>query len=112
MNAPVRLPSLPFLRSFTHQQLMLLLALTGFLLIAFTAGAATNGGTALQAAYTSLNDMIGGYGKQLLTVVGFAVAAIGYMASNATSVIMKFIGFAVFLGVGLAAAVGLVGAVI
>ncbi|MCW5632767.1 MAG: hypothetical protein KIT17_05460 [Rubrivivax sp.] len=79
---------------------------------AFAALAAGTGGTALQAAYTAVNDMVGGYGKQLLTVIGFAVAAIGYMATNATGVVMKFIGFAIFLGVGLAAAVGLVGAVI
>jgi hypothetical protein len=82
------------------------------LVVAFTALAAGTGGTALQAAYTAVNDMVGGYGKQLLTVIGFAVAAIGYMATNATGVVMKFIGFAIFLGVGLAAAVGLVGAVI
>jgi hypothetical protein len=82
------------------------------LVAAFTALAAGTGGTALQAAYTAVNDMVGGYGKQLLTVIGFAVAAIGYMATNATGVVMKFIGFAIFLGVGLAAAVGLVGAVI
>lgn len=88
-----------------------LLALA-LLVVAFTALAAGTGGTALQAAYTAVNDMVGGYGKQLLTVIGFAVAAIGYMATNATGVVMKFIGFAIFLGVGLAAAVGLVGAVI
>jgi hypothetical protein len=85
---------------------VLLLMVAGFALAAGT------GGSALQAAYTSVNDMIGGYGKQLLTVIGFAVAAIGYMATNATGVVMKFIGFAIFLGVGLAAAVGLVGATI
>lgn len=82
------------------------------MLVAFGAGAATNNGTALQSAYTALNDMVNGYGKQLLTVMGFGVAAIGYMAANATSIIMKFVGFAIFLGVGLAAAVTLVGAVI
>ncbi len=89
--------------------LMLALAL---LALAFTAVAANNGGVALQAAYTTLNDMVNGFGKQLLTVIGFAVAAIGFIASNATSVIMKFVGYAIFLGVGLAGAVALVGAVI
>lgn len=84
----------------------------GLILIAFSAGAATTTGTALLTAYTALNDMINGYGKQLLTVIGFAVAAIGYIAANATSVIMKFVGYAIFLGVGLAAATTLVGAVI
>lgn len=82
------------------------------LLLAINADAATNDGTALQAAYNSLNEMINGYGKQLLTVVGFAVAAIGFIAANATSVIMKFVGYAIFLGVGLAGAVTVVGAVI
>jgi hypothetical protein len=77
-----------------------------------TANAAGSGGTALQAAYTTVNDMIGGYGKQLLVTLGFIVASIGYLAANATSVIMKFIGYAIFLGVGLSAAVSLVGAVI
>ena len=74
----------------------------GLILIAFSAGAATTTGTALLTAYTALNDMINGY----------AVAAIGYIAANATSVIMKFVGYAIFLGVGLAAATTLVGAVI
>ena len=89
--------------------LMLALAL---MFLAFTAIAANNGGVALQAAYNTLNDMVNGFGKQLLTVIGFAVAAIGFIASNATSVIMKFVGYAIFLGVGLAGAVALVGAVI
>lgn len=82
------------------------------MLLALDAGAATNTGTALQAAYSALNDMINGYGKQLLTVLGFAVAAIGFIAANATSVIMKFVGYAIFLGVGLAGAITVVGAVI
>jgi hypothetical protein len=84
----------------------------GLLLLAFQVGAATNDGTALQAAFTALNDMVNGYGKQLLTLIGFAVAAIGFIASNATSVIMKFVGYAIFLGVGLAGAITLVGATV
>lgn len=87
-------------------------AALALVLMALNAGAATNTGTALQGAYTALDDMINGYGKQLLTVVGFAVAAIGFIAANATSVIMKFVGYAIFLGVGLAGAVTIVGAVI
>lgn len=87
-------------------------ALAMTLLIAGLATAATNNGTPLQAAYNTLNDMVNGYGKQLLTVMGFGVAGIGYMATNATGIVMKFVGFAIFLGVGLAAAVALVGAVI
>jgi hypothetical protein len=74
--------------------------------------AAGTGGTAIQAAYNAVNDMVNGYGKQLLMVIGFAVAAIGYMAANATSVVMKFIGFAIFLGVALPAGVGLAGATV
>ena len=89
--------------------LMFALAL---MVLAFTAISANNNGVALQAAYNTLNDMVNGFGKQLLTVMGFIVAAIGFIASNATSVIMKFVGYAIFLGVGLAAAVTLVGAVI
>jgi hypothetical protein len=88
------------------------LGLLGLFAIGFRVDAANNNGAALQTAYTALNDMVNGFGKQLLTVIGFAVAAIGYLAANATSVIMKFVGYAIFLGVGLAAAVGLVGAVI
>ncbi len=87
-------------------------ALIALLLVALQAGAAGTGGTALQAAYTSVNDMVNGYGKQLMTVIAFAMAMIGWFASNSSGVILKFIGFAVFAGVGLAAAVGLVGAVI
>jgi hypothetical protein len=82
------------------------------LVLTFDAGAAGITGTALKDAYDALNAMVNGYGKQLLTVIGFAVAAIGFIASNATSVIMKFVGYAIFLGVGLAGATSLVGAVV
>lgn len=92
--------------------LWLAMATLGLLMLAGMAMAAGTGGVALQAAYTAVDDMVNGYGKQLLTVMGFAVAAIGYMAANSTGVVMKFIGFAVFLSVGLAAAVGLVGALV
>ena len=109
MTSTLTLAAGPRLRSVVGYVLFALALTT---LMAFAALAAGTGGTALQAAYTAVNDMVGGYGKQLLTVIGFAVAAIGYMATNATGVVMKFIGFAIFLGVGLAAAVGLVGAVI
>ncbi|MBQ0946397.1 hypothetical protein KAK07_23880 [Ideonella sp. 4Y16] len=90
---------------------------TGFvllvaLLFAFDATAASNKGTALQAAYNSLDDMANGYGKQILTLMGFVIAAIGYIATNASGVVMKFIGYAIFLGAALSAAVTLVGAVI
>jgi len=82
------------------------------MLFAFDAGAASNKGTALQAAYNSLDDMANGYGKQILTLMGFVIAAIGYIATNASGVVMKFIGYAIFLGAALSAAFTLVGAVI
>jgi len=100
-------PSLP-----TSQTITTLLFAMALVVLAFQVGAATNTGTALQSAYSTLNDMVNGYGKQLLTVIGFGVAAIGFIASNATSVIMKFVGYAIFLGVGLAGAITLVGAVV
>ncbi len=77
-----------------------------------SAHAATNEGTALQAAYDSLNAMANGYGKQILTLMGFVIAAIGYIATNASGVVMKFIGYAIFLGAALGAAITLVGATI
>lgn len=89
-----------------------LLMLVALSLVAFGVGAAGTTGAALEGAYDALDDMVNGYGKQLLTVIGFAVAAIGFIASNATSVIMKFVGYAIFLGVGLAGATSLVGAVV
>lgn len=87
-------------------------AVLALLIVAFQVGAAGTGGTALQSAYTAVNDMVNGYGKALMTVIAFALAMIGWFASNSTGVILKFIGFAIFAGVGLAAAIGLVGAVI
>jgi type IV secretory pathway VirB2 component (pilin) len=90
----------------------LLVIAAALMLTIFAAHAANNNGAALQAAFTQLDDMVNGYGKQLLTVVGFAVALIGYMAANATSIVMKFVGFCIFAGVGLGAAVTVVGAVI
>lgn len=95
-----------------HPWIALNLMLISLLVVAFSAGAAGTGGTALQAAYTTFNDMVNGYGKQLLTSIAFALALIGWFASNSTGVILKFVGFAIFAGVGLTAAVGLVGAVI
>jgi len=91
---------------------LFVLALMAMMALTFDAGAAGVTGTALKDAYDALNAMVNGYGKQLLTVIGFAVAAIGFIASNATSVIMKFVGYAIFLGVGLAGATSLVGAVV
>lgn len=95
-----------------RQLLLMAFGSVGLMLFAVAAWAANNNGVALQGAFNLINDIVGGFGKQLLTVLGFAVAALGYMATNATSIVMKFVGFAVFLGVGLAAAIGVVGAVI
>ena len=82
------------------------------LFAAALAGAATNEGTALQAAYEALDELANGYGKQILTLMGFIVTAIAYLAANAASVVMKFIGYAIFLGAAFGAAITLVGAVI
>lgn len=101
--------------SFSNQRSNLsTLAVVGLALALAVLGAhaATNTGTALQAAYNQLNDMVNGYGKQLLTVCGFGVALIGYMAANATSIVMKFVGFCIFGGVGLGAAITVMGALV
>lgn len=86
-----------------------LLAMIVFTGVAYAAGST---GTALQATYNMVNDMVGGYGKQLLTVLAFTFALIGYLASNATSVVLKFVGFSIFASVGLAAATGIIGALV
>jgi hypothetical protein len=44
-----------------------------------------NTGTELQAAFTSLNGMVGGYGKQIMVLVGFFLGAIGIMLAQAAS---------------------------
>ena len=103
---------IPRVASLPSRAVMAFLFALALIALSFQVGAATNTGTALQAAFTALNDMVNGYGKQLLTLIGFAVAAIGFIASNATSVIMKFVGYAIFLGVGLAGAITLVGATV
>jgi hypothetical protein len=108
MNAIARrLPSIDAGKFLTY--LMLGFAL---MLAAVFAGAATNDGVALQAAFETLDEMANGYGKQILTLMGFVMAAIGYIATNAAGVVMKFIGYAIFLGAALGAAIALVGAVI
>lgn len=85
--------------------LAMLAAMTG-------ADAAGVTGTALKPAFDILNDIVGGYGKQLLVLVGFVAAAFAVLASNAASAILKFIGYIIFLGVALTAAIALSGAVI
>ena len=92
--------------------LYMLLAVAALYLLAFQVGAANNTGLALKPAFDILDGIVNGYGKQLLFVLGFAVAGITYMVANTTSVIMKFVGYAIFLGVALAGGLTLVGAVI
>jgi len=96
----------------TRKTALLLLALAVSLLAMFDVTAATNTGTALQAAYTSLDELANGYGKQILTLMGFVIAAVGYFAANSSSAVFKFIGYAIFLGAALGAATTLVGAVV
>jgi hypothetical protein len=82
------------------------------LLLTASVYAAGTTGTALKPAFDLLNDIVGGYGKQLLVLVGFIAAAFALLAVNATSAILKFIGFVIFLAVALGAAVSLSGAII
>jgi hypothetical protein len=77
--------------------------------LAFGAGTT---GAALQPAFDALNELTGGYGKQLLVIVGFVAAAFSLLAANATSAILKFIGYVVFLAVGLTAGITLSGAML
>lgn len=86
------------------------LVLTFMLTCVVQAGGTT--GAALKPAFDMLNDIVAGYGTQLLVLVGFVAAAFAVMAVNATGAILKFIGFVIFLAVGLGAAIGLSGAVI
>lgn len=82
------------------------------LMAAFSADAAGVTGIALKPAFDAINDIANGYGKQLLVLVGFVAAAFAVLAANAASAIMKFIGYIIFLAVGLTAALALSGAVI
>jgi hypothetical protein len=89
-----------------------LLAVVLAMFAPMAAHAASNTGTELQAAFTSLNGMVGGYGKQIMVLVGFFLGAIGIMLAQAASALMKFVGYAIFLGTGLTAAMTVSGAVI
>lgn len=110
MNVPTRALRMPAIN--TGRLTTYLAFGIALLMAAVMAGAATNEGTALQAAFETLDEMANGYGKQILTLMGFVMAAIGYIATNAAGVVMKFIGYAIFLGAALGAAITLVGAVI
>jgi len=81
-------------------------------LAVFSVQAAGVTGVALKPAFDAINDIANGYGKQLLVLVGFVAAAFAVLAANAASAIMKFIGYIIFLAVGLTAALALSGAVI
>jgi len=74
--------------------------------------AATTTGTALKPAFDALNDLTNGYGKQMLVLIGFVGAGLAMLAAQAMGAVMKFIGYIVFLAVGLGAAVTLSGALI
>jgi hypothetical protein len=76
------------------------------------ANAAGVTGAALKPAFDAVNAIVGGYGKQLLVLVGFVAAGFSILASNAASAMLKFIGYTIFLGVGLGIAVVVSGAVI
>ena len=89
-----------------------ILALLAALLLSDVACAAGTTGTALQGAFTTLDDMANGYGKQLLVLVAFVGAAFALMAANAGGAIMKFIGVVIFLASALPAAITLSGATI
>lgn len=82
------------------------------LLTVFGTHAATTTGIVLQPAFDMLNEMVAGYGKQLIILVAFAMAMISLIAMNAASVFMKFVGLAIFAGIAFTAAITLSGALI
>lgn len=104
----------PAVPSFVRRHPWLTINLIGLTLLAVIAGAiaAGTGGTALQGAYTLFNDMVNGYGKSLLLSIGFALTLIAWWATQATGVILKFVGWSIFAAVGLPAAIAMVGAVV
>lgn len=87
-------------------------ALATLLAITATRAADLTKGVALQAAYNTIDDMMLGYGKGLLVLIAFVAAGFSLMAANATSGVLKFIGFIVFLSVGFGAALALSGALV
>jgi hypothetical protein len=76
------------------------------------AQAATNTGTVLAPTYTLLDDLAGGYGKQIIILIGFLAAMISLVSLRGFAPILGYIGFVIFAGVGLALGVGVGGAVI
>ena len=110
-TAPVARVSIP--RWFVSPQaLTALILLLSAALLASIAQAAGTGGEALQATFNMVNDMVNGYGKQLIIVIGFVLMLIGYLAANATSVVLRFVGLAIFSSVALPAALAIAGALV
>jgi hypothetical protein len=104
-------------RMFNLKTMFMLVGLSVLFLLATVglsgmAEAATTTGAALKPAFDALNDIVGGYGKQLLVLIGFIVVALGFWAVTAGALIVKFVGYIIFLSVALAAAVTLSGALI
>ncbi len=72
----------------------------------------TTKGTVLKTTYDTLNDLIGGYGKQLIMVIAFTGALITLATLKGMQAVVSFVGVAVFASVGLAVATGIAGALI
>lgn len=99
----------------TAQNRFSLLAMLAFalaLMAPMAVQAAGTTGTELLPAFNTLNNMVGGYGKQIMVIVGFFLGAIGIMVAQAASALMKFVGYAIFLGTGLTAAITVSGSMI
>jgi hypothetical protein len=114
---PARLTRPGVSRFINGRTFFILLGFTGLFLLSVLgitgiAEAATTTGAALKPAFDALNDIAGGYGKQLLVLIGFIVVALGFWAVTAGALIVKFVGYIIFLSVALGAAVTLSGAVI
>ena len=69
-------------------------------------------GQALKAAFDAVDDLTGGYGKALVLSIGFIVTVFGILASQATAPVLKYIGIAIYMSMGLGAALPLGGALI
>ncbi len=107
-----RIPSFNLSAKAMNMFAMCLIVALGCMAALGDVSAATSTGTALKPAFDALNDIANGYGKQLLVLMGFIAAGFAVLAANAASAVLKFIGYIVFLSVGLAAALTLSGAVI
>lgn len=98
---------------FNQRNVQILAIFSLFSLAIFNpAMAATNTGTVLQPTFDLLNEMSGGYGKQIIILVGFIAALISLVSLRGFSPILGYIGMAIFAGVGLAMGTGIAGALI